>query len=69
MLGFISKMFGGSKSEKDVKRSNLMLERSTSILLLINLLPMISCAIKHRNFVERIKEHLTEIDEEIRSCK
>src|SRR5258706_13364694 len=65
MLGFISKMFGGSKSEKDVKKIEHYVGKVNHFFDAYKSLNNDQLRNKTRDFRQRIKEHLTEIDEEI----
>src|SRR5258705_5897286 len=65
MLGFISKMFGGSKSQKDVKKIEPYVGRINEFFTSYQSLSNDQLRGKTREFRERIKEHLTEIDAEI----
>ncbi|HJW18287.1 MAG TPA: preprotein translocase subunit SecA [Flavisolibacter sp.] len=65
MIGFLSKMFGGSKSEKDVK---LILPLVTKVNQAFDSLKSISndeLRNKTKEFRQRIKDHLKAIDEQI----
>jgi preprotein translocase subunit SecA len=65
MIGFLSKMFGGSKSEKDVK---LILPLVTKVNQAFDSLRSISndeLRNKTNEFRQRIKDHLKAIDEQI----
>jgi preprotein translocase subunit SecA len=65
MIGFLSKMFGGSKSEKDVK---LILPLVTKVNQAFDSLKSISndeLRNKTNEFRQRIKDHLKAIDEQI----
>jgi preprotein translocase subunit SecA len=65
MLGFISKMFGGSKSEKDVK---LVLPQVTKINEYFNSYQSLTndeLRSKTNEFRQRIKDHLKDIDRTI----
>lgn len=65
MLGIISKIFGGSKSEKDVKLIMPLVEKSNRFFAEYQSLSNDQLRSKTVEFKARIKEHLTAIDEEI----
>ncbi|MEK7226618.1 MAG: preprotein translocase subunit SecA, partial [Bacteroidota bacterium] len=65
MLGFISKLFGGSKSEKDVKKIEPYVGRINEFFISYQSLSNDELRNKTQEFRGRIKEHLTEIDAEI----
>lgn len=65
MLGFISKIFGGSKSEKDVKKVEPYVARINEYFNSYNSLSNDELRNKTQEFRQRIKQHLTEIDAEI----
>ncbi|HSN61523.1 MAG TPA: hypothetical protein VLR49_11345, partial [Ferruginibacter sp.] len=65
MLGIISKIFGGSKSEKDVKLIMPLVEKSNRFFAEYQSLSNDQLRNKTVEFKARIKEHLTVIDEEI----
>src|SRR5258706_6568480 len=65
MLGFISKMFGGSKSEKDVKKIEHYVGKVNHFFDAYQSLNNDELRNKTQEFRQRIKEHLTEIDAEI----
>ena len=65
MLGFISKMFGGSKSEKDVKKIEHYAGKINKFFDDYQSLNNDELRNKTQEFRQRIKEHLTEIDAEI----
>jgi preprotein translocase subunit SecA len=65
MLGFISKMFGGSKSEKDVKKIEHYVGKINKFFDEYRSLNNDELRNKTQDFRRRIKEHLTEIDAEI----
>ena len=68
MLGFISKMFGGSKSEKDVKRIQPQVETINQHYASYQSLTNDELRGKTQQFRDRIKKHLTAIDEEIEAA-
>jgi preprotein translocase subunit SecA len=65
MLGFISKVFGGNKSEKDVKKISPRVEQINQHFASYASLNHDQLRSKTQEFRRRIKEHLTEIDNEI----
>src|SRR5688572_18148408 len=68
MLGFISKMFGGSKSEKDVKRIQPQVETINQHFASYQSLTNDELRSKTQQFRDRIKKHLTAVDEEIEAA-
>jgi preprotein translocase subunit SecA len=68
MLGFISKMFGGSKSEKDVKRIQPQVETINQHYASYQSLTNDELRSKTQQFRDRIKKHLSGIDEEINAA-
>lgn len=65
MLGFISKLFGGSKSEKDVKKIEHYVAKINQFFNSYQSLSNDELRNKTQEFRQRIKEHLKEIDAEI----
>ena len=65
MLGFISKIFGGSKSEKDVKKIEPYVGKINQFFTSYQSLSNDELRNKTQEFRQRIKEHLSEIDGEI----
>ena len=65
MLGFISKIFGGSKSEKDVKKIEPYVGKINQFFASYQSLSNDQLRNKTQEFRQRIKEHLSEIDAEI----
>ncbi len=65
MLGFISKFFGGSKSEKDVKKIEPYVGKINQFFTSYQSLSNDQLRNKTQEFRQRIKEHLTEIDNDI----
>ncbi|MEN9549194.1 MAG: preprotein translocase subunit SecA [Bacteroidota bacterium] len=65
MLGFISKLFGGSKSEKDVKKIEPIIGKVNQFFSSYQSLSNDALRYKTQEFRERIKEHLAPIDKEI----
>ena len=65
MLGIISKIFGGSKSEKDVKQIMPLVEKSNGFFAQYQSLSHDQLRNKTVEFKSRIKTHLTKVDEDI----
>jgi preprotein translocase subunit SecA len=65
MLGFISKIFGGSKSEKDVKKIEPYVGKINQHFLAYQSISNDELRGKTKEFRNRISQHLTEIDAEI----
>ena len=65
MLGIISKIFGGSKSEKDVKQIMPLVEKSNGFFAQYQSLSHDQLRNKTVEFKSRIKAHLTKVDEDI----
>jgi preprotein translocase subunit SecA len=65
MLGIISKIFGGSKSEKDVKQIMPLVEKSNGFFAEYQSLSHDELRNKTVEFKSRIKAHLTKVDEDI----
>jgi len=65
MLGFIQKIFGGSKSEKDVKKIEPYVAKINQFFSSYQSLSNDQLRGKTQEFRARIKEHLTAIDAEI----
>jgi preprotein translocase subunit SecA len=65
MLGFFSKLFGGSKSEKDVKKIQPYVGKVNHFFNSYQSLTNDELRNKTQEFRQRIKEHLKEIDAEI----
>ncbi len=65
MLGFISKIFGGSKSEKDVKKIEHYVGEINQHFNSYKSLSNDDLRNKTEQFRQRIREHLSEIDKEI----
>ena len=65
MLGFISKIFGGSKSEKDVKKIEPYVGKINQFFSSYQSLSNDELRGKTQEFRQRIKEYLSEIDAEI----
>lgn len=65
MFGFLSKIFGGSKSEKDTKKLQPVIEKVNSFFNQYQSLSNDELRYKTQEFRQRIKDRLTKIDEEI----
>ncbi|MFV0605217.1 MAG: preprotein translocase subunit SecA [Niabella sp.] len=65
MFGFVSKIFGGSKSEKDAKKLQPTTVKINHFFNEYQSLSNDELRGKTKDFKKRIKEHLTPIDEEI----
>ncbi len=65
MLGIISKLFGGSKSEKDVKKIMPQIEKVNQFFRQFSALSNDELRNKTQEFKSRIKNHLSAIDAEI----
>jgi preprotein translocase subunit SecA len=62
MIGFISKLFGGNKSEKDIKIIMPLVEKINQYVAEYGALSNDDLRAKTNEFKQRIKEHLQEID-------
>jgi len=69
MLGIISKLFGGSKSEKDVKHIMPLVDKTNRYFTEYQGLSNDQLRNKTNQFKERIKEHLSAIDADIAAKK
>ena len=69
MLGIISKIFGGSKSEKDVKQILPVVEKTNRYFAEYQSLSNDQLRNNTVLFKERIKQHLADIDETIEAKK
>ena len=65
MLGFISKLFGGNKSEKDIKQLSPLVTEINNHCASYQSLSHDQLRSKTNEFKERIKNHLAQIDSEI----
>ncbi len=65
MLGFIQKLFGGSKSEKDVKAIQPLLAKANEYFAAYQSLSNDQLRAKSQEFKDRIQQHLVAINEEI----
>ena len=65
MVGFLSRMFGGSKSEKDIKQIAPIVEQVNEKFSLIQSLTHDELRNKTVEFRQRIREYLSNIDNEI----
>ncbi|MBL7719171.1 MAG: preprotein translocase subunit SecA [Flavipsychrobacter sp.] len=69
MIGFLSKLFGGSKSDKDVKRIQPLVTEINRYFQEFQSLSNDELRNKTVEFRQRIKEHLKDIDAEIAAKK
>ena len=69
MIGFLSKIFGGNKSEKDVKKITPQVARINSFFAQYQSLSNDELRVKTAEFRLRIQQHLSAIDEEINTKK
>jgi len=69
MLGIISKLFGGSKSEKDVKKISPQVEKINQFFAQYQSLSNDQLRNKTLEFRQRIAAHLSQIDKEITDKK
>ena len=69
MIGFLSKIFGGNKSEKDVKKISPQLEKIRQYFNQYQSLSNDELRQKTQEFRQRIKSHLSEIDQLINDKK
>ncbi|MCB0698784.1 MAG: preprotein translocase subunit SecA, partial [Chitinophagaceae bacterium] len=69
MIGFLSKIFGGSKSDKDVKKLEPIVAEINKKYEELNNLTNDELRNKTQEFRQAIKEHLKEIDAEIAAKK
>ncbi|MEO6548873.1 MAG: preprotein translocase subunit SecA [Ferruginibacter sp.] len=69
MLGFLSKVFGGNKSEKDVKKITPLVGKINGHFIQFQSLSNDQLRAKTVDFRNRISQHLGVIDEEINSKK
>ncbi len=69
MIGFLSKLFGGNKSDKDVKRIEPLVAKINSVYTELQTLSHDELRNKTQEFRKRIKEHLQQIDEDIATKK
>lgn len=67
MLGIISKIFGGNKSDKDVKKIMPVVEQTNQHFAAFASLSNDQLRNKTNEFRQRIKDHLKEIDETIQA--
>src|SRR5690606_19581077 len=65
MFGFLSKLFGGSKSEKDVKKLLPVVEKINNYFQQYQSLTNDELRGKTQEFRQRIKAHLSEIDKKL----
>ncbi len=69
MIGFLSKLFGGNKSDKDVKRIQPLIAEINSIYNGLQELSNDQLRGKTREFRDRIQEHLQQINDQITAKK
>ncbi len=69
MLGIISKIFGGSKSEKDVKKITPQVEKINKFFAQYQMLSNDELRGKTQEFKQRIATHLTQINQNIADKK
>ena len=69
MAGLLSKLFGGNKSEKDVKKISPLVGEINSFFNQYQSLTNDELRNKTQEFKARIKEHLAEIDTAIEAKK
>jgi preprotein translocase subunit SecA len=65
MIGLLSKVFGGSKSEKDVKKIRPQVEKINQFFAQYQSLSNDQLRNKTQEFRQRIKQHLSAVDEKI----
>lgn len=65
MLGFLSKLFGGNKSERDIKSISPVVQQINEEYEKLQSLPIDELRRKTQDFRARIAEHLAVIDKEI----
>src|SRR5690606_38072455 len=69
MIGFFSKLFGGNKSDKDVKRVLPIVNDVNRIYTELQTLSNDELRNKTQEFRQRIREHLVDIDNQIAEKK
>ena len=69
MIGFLSKIFGGNKSEKDVKKITPQVAKINGYFTQYQSLSNDALRAKTTDFKNRIQQHLRAIDEEINTKK
>src|ERR1700754_692269 len=69
MIGFLSKLFGGNKSDKDVKRIQPLVARINTAYAALQPLSHDQLRNKTQDFRKRIHEHLADIDKQIAAKK
>src|SRR5450432_1326617 len=62
MIGFISKLFGGNKSEKDIKSIMPRVEQTNQFVAAFTSISNDALRAKTNEFKQRIKDHLQEMD-------
>ncbi len=69
MFGFLNKLFGGSKSEKDIKKLSPEVEKSNSFFTQLQGLSNDQLRAKTTEFKQRIQEHTANINTQINDTK
>nr|WP_295873893.1 preprotein translocase subunit SecA [uncultured Chitinophaga sp.] len=69
MLGFLTKLFGGNKSDRDIKSVTPIVQQINDEYGKLQSLPIDDLRHKTREFRERIATHLADIDKEIAEKK
>src|SRR5687768_8527596 len=69
MIGFFSKLFGGNKSDKDVKRIQPIVAQINSAYNELQSLSHDQLRNKTQEFRQRIQDHLKGVDEELSAKK
>ena len=69
MIGILSKIFGGNKSDKDVKRIQPIISEINKIYSGLNDLSWDELRNKTQEFRQRIKQYLSDTDEQIAAKK
>ncbi|QJB35027.1 preprotein translocase subunit SecA [Chitinophaga oryzae] len=69
MLGFLTKLFGGNKSDRDIKSVTPIVQQINDEYGKLQSLPIDDLRHKTREFRERIAAHLADIDKEIAEKK
>jgi preprotein translocase subunit SecA len=69
MLKVLTKIFGGSKSEKDVRKIKPQVDQINSHYVAFQSLDHDALRAKTAEFRQRIREHLAEVEEELTACQ
>ncbi len=69
MIGFLSKIFGGSKSDKDVKKIQPIVAEINQVYSTLQSISNDELRNKTQEFRARIKDHLSDIDQQIEERK